>query len=100
MSANRPNQPTTAREIAAANKAAAANTAQNFQEDQLLRRSLLTEEAQDFERLTVRRDEVSEGRIFGLNAVERMILSIILFLAVVVIGIAILLATKTIVLHG
>ena len=99
MSINRPKQPVTASEIAAANKAAAVNTAQNFEEDQALRRSLLVEEGQDFERLTVRREEVSEGRIFGLNAVERMILSIILFLAVLVLGIALLLATGTIVLH-
>ncbi len=43
--------------------------------------------------------EVSEGRIFGLTAGERMILSIILFLAVTVLGVAILFATGTIVIH-
>ncbi len=46
----------------------------------------------------VRADEVNEGRIFGLTAGERMILSIILFLAVTVLSIALLLVTKTIAL--
>ena len=41
----------------------------------------------------------NEGRIFGLTAGERMILSIILFLAVTVLGIALLFATGTIVLR-
>jgi hypothetical protein len=44
-------------------------------------------------------NEVSEGRIFGLTAGERMILSIILFLAVTVLGVALLFATGTIVIH-
>jgi len=105
MFANRSNQPGTPDQPklppskAAADKAQAVNLAQNFQENQALRASLLTEEAQDFERLTVSRDEVTEGRIFGLNAVERMILAIILFIAVLVIGGALLLGTGTIVLH-
>ena len=43
--------------------------------------------------------EVSEGRIFGLTAGERMILSVILFLAVCVLGAAVLFATGTIVLR-
>ncbi|HVO42565.1 MAG TPA: hypothetical protein VMT34_08075 [Aggregatilineales bacterium] len=43
--------------------------------------------------------KVNEGRIFGLTAGERMILSIIIFLAVTVASIAVLLATNTIVLH-
>ncbi|HLY24996.1 MAG TPA: hypothetical protein VKQ72_01575 [Aggregatilineales bacterium] len=43
--------------------------------------------------------EVSEGRIFGLAAGERMILSIILFLAVTVLSVALLFATGTVVLH-
>jgi hypothetical protein len=53
-------------------------------------------ERDDAERIAVRADEVSEGRIFGLNAVERMILSIILFLTVTVLGVALLLITGTI----
>jgi hypothetical protein len=42
--------------------------------------------------------EVSEGRIFGLGAGERMILSVILFMAVTVLGLALLFATGTVVL--
>jgi hypothetical protein len=53
----------------------------------------------DFGVREVRNTEVSEGRIFGLTAGERMILSVILFLAVTVFGIAILFATRTVVLH-
>lgn len=40
-----------------------------------------------------------DGRIFGLNAVERMILSIVLFLAVTVLGVALLFVTGTIALR-
>ncbi len=47
----------------------------------------------------VKAEEVNEGRIFGLTAGERMILSIILFLAVTVLGVALLFATGTVVLH-
>ena len=43
-------------------------------------------------------NEVTEGRIFGLGAGERMILSVILFMAVTVLGAALLFATGTIVL--
>jgi hypothetical protein len=46
----------------------------------------------------VRANEVDEGKIFGLAAGERMILSIILFLAVSVLGIALLFATGTVAL--
>lgn len=53
----------------------------------------------DFGVREVRHTEVSEGRIFGLTAGERMILSVILFLAVTVFGIAILFATHTVVLR-
>jgi len=53
----------------------------------------------DFGVHEVRSREVSEGRIFGLTAGERMILSIILFLAVTVFGVALLFATGTIVLR-
>lgn len=42
--------------------------------------------------------KVDEGRIFGLTAGERMILSIILFLAVSVLGVALLFLTNTIAL--
>jgi hypothetical protein len=40
--------------------------------------------------------EVTDGRIFGLSAGERMILSIILFLASSVISVAVLVLTNTI----
>jgi hypothetical protein len=43
-----------------------------------------------------RTEDVNDGRIFGLTAGERMILSIILFLAISVISIALLLITNTI----
>ena len=43
--------------------------------------------------------EVSEGRIFGLTAGERMILSVIMFMAVSVLGVAILFATGTVVIR-
>ncbi|MEP7286322.1 MAG: hypothetical protein ABI947_11195 [Chloroflexota bacterium] len=65
-----------------------------------LRRSVTSDEFEtDFDVREARRDEVSEGRIFGLTAGERMILSIILFMAASVFGIALLFATSTIVLH-
>ncbi len=53
----------------------------------------------DFDVKEVRSNEVSEGKIFGLAAGERMILSIILFMAVTVLGIVLLLATNTIAIH-
>jgi hypothetical protein len=53
----------------------------------------------DFGVREVASNEVSEGRIFGLTAGERMILSIILFLAASVLGVALLFATGTIVLR-
>ncbi len=53
----------------------------------------------DFETTAVSSEDVSDGRIFGLNAVERMILSIVLFLAVSVLGIALLFITGTIALR-
>ncbi len=53
----------------------------------------------DFGVREVNRGEVSEGRIFGLAAGERMILSIILFLVVTVLGIALLFVTGTIVMR-
>jgi hypothetical protein len=53
----------------------------------------------DFGVREVRASEVTEGRIFGLSAGERMILSIILFLSVTVLGIAILFATNTVALR-
>ena len=43
--------------------------------------------------------EVNDGRIFGLTAVERMILSIALFLTVTVLGVALLFITGTIVIR-
>lgn len=53
----------------------------------------------DFGVQEVGANEVSEGRIFGLTAGERMILSIILFLSVSVLGAALLFATGTVVLR-
>ena len=53
----------------------------------------------DYREGMVQQNEVSEGKIFGLTAGERMILSIILFMAVTVLSIAILLATNTVVLR-
>jgi hypothetical protein len=50
----------------------------------------------DFENSAVGRDQVNDGKIFGLNPVERMILSIVLFLAVTVLGLALLFFTGTI----
>ena len=44
----------------------------------------------------VGREQVNPGRIFGMTAGERMILSIIIFMAVTVLGIALLFATQTI----
>ena len=44
----------------------------------------------------VSRAQVNPGRIFGMTAGERMILSIIIFMAVSVLGIALLFATQTI----
>ncbi len=65
-----------------------------------LRRSVNEDEFEtDFGVREVGAHEVSEGRIFGLAAGERMILSIILFMAVTVLSIALLFATGTVVLH-
>jgi hypothetical protein len=63
-----------------------------------LRSSVMNDEFEsDFGVREVRANEVNEGRIFGLAAGERMILSIILFLVVTVLGAAVLFATGTIV---
>jgi hypothetical protein len=65
-----------------------------------LRRSVASDDFEtDFGVREVRANEVNEGRIFGLAAGERMILSIILFLVVTVLGVALLFATGTIVLR-
>jgi hypothetical protein len=62
-----------------------------------LRNSVLVDEFEtDFNVREVRASEVNEGRIFGLAAGERMILSIILFLTVSVLSVALLLATGTV----
>lgn len=53
-------------------------------------------EYEDVENTAVGRDQVADGKIFGLNAVERMILAIILFLTVSVLGVALLFITGTI----
>ncbi|MBL1135332.1 MAG: hypothetical protein DPW16_21540 [Chloroflexi bacterium] len=49
-----------------------------------------------FEDKAVSRREVDEGRIFGLNAVERMFLSIGLFLVVTVLSVLLLILTDSI----
>ncbi len=62
-----------------------------------LRGTVLQDEFEtDFGVQEVQATEVSEGKIFGLTAGERMILSIILFLAVSVLSVALLFATGTI----
>lgn len=62
-----------------------------------LRNSVLRDEFEtEFDVVEVDRRQVSEGRIFGLSAGERMILSVVLFLAVSVLSVALLLVTNTI----
>lgn len=64
-----------------------------------IRSSLLTDDFESsFGVKEVQANEIDTGRIFGLTAGERMILSIILFLTVTVLSTALLLATGTIVL--
>jgi hypothetical protein len=66
-------------------------------DDSDLRSSLLSTNIEyDVENTAVRREEVAEDKIFGLNPVERMILSIIMFITVTVLGIALLFITGTI----
>lgn len=66
-------------------------------DDADLRSSLMSNNVEyDVEGQAVRRDEVAEDKIFGLNPVERMILSIILFITITVLGIALLFITGTI----
>jgi len=65
-----------------------------------LRSSVLTDEFEtDFGVKVASKEDVDKGTIFGLSAGERMILSIILFLAVSVISVALLFMTGTIALH-
>ena len=72
--------------------------ARNPNDDSELRRLLTPDESLvDLEDVAVKREE--DGRIFGLNAVERMILSFVLFMTVTVLGIALLFMTGTIVIH-
>lgn len=72
--------------------------ARNPNDDSELRRLLTPDESLvDLEDVAVKREE--DGRIFGLNAVERMILSFVLFMTVTVLGIALLFITGTIVIH-
>lgn len=62
-----------------------------------LRNSVLRDEFEtDFDVVEVDRRKAGEGRIFGLTAGERMILSVVLFLAVSVLSVALLLLTNTI----
>lgn len=66
-------------------------------DDADLRSSLMSTNIEyDVEGQAVRRDEVAEDKIFGLNPVERMILSIIMFITITVLGGALLLITGTI----
>ena len=64
-----------------------------------LRQSALAADDDPFESWessAVRRQEVDEGKIFGLNAVERMFLSIGLFFVVAVLSFLLLLLTSSI----
>jgi hypothetical protein len=73
-------------------------SAKNPNDDSELRKLLTTDENLiDLEDVAVKREE--DGRIFGLNAVERMILSFVLFMTVTVLGIALLFITGTIVIR-
>lgn len=66
-------------------------------DDSDLRSSLMTNiEFNDYEDSAVQRSEVADGKLFGMNPVERMILSIVLFLTVSVLGAALLFITGTI----
>lgn len=70
----------------------------NPNDDSELRKLLTTDDSLiDLEDVAVKREE--DGRIFGLNAVERMILSFVLFMTVTVLGIALLFITGTIVIR-
>ncbi|MHB8624746.1 MAG: hypothetical protein ACYDBJ_18780 [Aggregatilineales bacterium] len=70
----------------------------NPNDDSELRKLLTPDESLiDLEDVAVKREE--DGRIFGLNAVERMILSFVLFMTVTVLGIALLFITGTIVIR-
>lgn|SRR5690606_6253036 len=62
----------------------------------LLRERLLVEDEPDFEDAQVLVKNVDDGKIFGLNAVERMFLSIGLFLVVSVLSVLLLLMTDSI----
>ncbi len=53
-------------------------------------------EWEDLDSVAVKGNEVDDGRIFGLNAVERMFLSIGLFLVVTVFSVLLLLITDSI----
>jgi len=65
-----------------------------------LRSSVLTDEFEtDFGVKVASKEDVDKGTIFFFFAGERMILSIILFLAVSVISVALLFMTGTIALH-
>jgi hypothetical protein len=74
------------------------NVAKDKEQDEL-RQSLIFEDFEkDFGVREKRAEEVDTGKIFGLTAGERMILSMILFLAVSVLSSALLLATGTVAL--
>lgn len=69
-------------------------------DDRDLRSSMLnSDDFVDPSEMVSTSSEVNDGRIFGLTAVERMILSIALFLTVTVLGVALLFITGTIVLR-
>ncbi len=76
----------------------AKKAAAPVQDDSDLRAGMLaTDDVGNFEDVVAPVE--SEGRIFGLDAVQRMVLSIVLFLVVTVVGIALLFATGTIVIR-
>ncbi|MCB9436776.1 MAG: hypothetical protein H6673_07245 [Anaerolineales bacterium] len=50
----------------------------------------------DFSSVAVRAQDVDDGKIFGMNAVERMFISVGLFLVVTVFSVMLLLVTDSI----
>lgn len=68
--------------------------------DELRRKALESDEPEDafFGNVANNVQRVDDGKIFGLNAVERMFLSVGLFLVVSVLSVFLLLITSSIVL--
>lgn len=79
---------------AATRAATARNEARNDELD-LLRETMLAEEGPSFDGGDIA-VKVDDGKLFGLNAVERMFLSIGLFLVVTVLSVFLLILTDSI----